>query len=103
MLDFSEGKGLFITRHRRRQGSGETVHAVWSNCSELAVSSLLKYEAVISELAVFPAHGRPERGDSAGRTHNPGGRRPPGRRRRVVGFVVRFRSALAGQVLRIPP
>ena len=26
----------------------------------------------------------------------------PGRRRRVVGFVVRFRSALAGHVPRIP-
>ena len=36
------------------------------------------------------------------KTHDPGGRRPPGRRRRVVGFGVRFRSALAGHVLRFP-
>ena len=30
------------------------------------------------------------------------GPQAPGRRKRVVGFVVRFRSALAGHVLRIP-
>ena len=30
------------------------------------------------------------------KTHDPGGRRRPGRRRRVVGFGVGFRSALAG-------
>ena len=34
------------------------------------------------------------------KTHNPEGRRPPGRRGRVVGFVVRVRSALAGHVWR---
>ena len=30
------------------------------------------------------------------KAHDPGGRRPPGRRGGVVGFGVRFRSALAG-------
>ena len=71
---------------------------VWPNYSELTVSSLLNYEVVISEHVGFSAHGRPERGESAGETHNPGGRRPPGRRRRVVGFGVGFCSALAGHV-----
>ena len=66
------------------------------------MSSLLKYEVVISEHVGVSAHGRPERGESAGETPDAGGRRPLGRRRRVVGFVVRFRSALAGHVLRIP-
>ena len=74
----------------------------WPNYSKLTVSSLLKYEVVISVHVGFSAHGRPERGERAGKTHDPGGRRPPGRRRRFVGFVVRFRSALAGHVLRIP-
>ena len=74
----------------------------WSKDTELTVSSLLKYEAVISEHVGFSAHGQPERGEGAGKTHNPGGLRPPGRHRRVVGFVVRFRSALAGHVERIP-
>ena len=54
------------------------------------MSSLLKYEVVISEHVGFSAHGQPERGESAGKTHNPGGRRPPGRRGRVVGFACAF-------------
>ena len=60
------------------------------------MSSRLKYEVVNSEHVGLSAHGRPERGESAGKTHDPWGRRPPGRRRRVVGFGMRFRSALAG-------
>ena len=75
---------------------------IWSNYSEFIVSSHLKYEVVISEHVGFSAEGRPERGESAGKTQDPGGRRPPGRRRRIVGFVVRCRSALAGHAQRIP-
>ena len=48
----------------------------WSNYSELTASSLLKYEVVISEHEGFFAHGRPERGESAGKTHDPGAAGP---------------------------
>ena len=74
------------------------VYHFWSNYSELTVSSLLKYDVVISEPVGFSTHGWPERCESALKAHDLGGRRPPGRRRRVVGFGVRFRSALAGHV-----
>ena len=87
--------------HRMKPLLSTQTHRLWSNYSELTVSSLLKYEVVISEHVGFSAHGRPERGESAGKTHNPRGRRPPGRRRRVMGFVMRFRSALAGHAVAI--
>ena len=70
--------------------------SVWSDYSELTVSSLLKYEVVISEHVGFSAHGRPERGESAGKTHDPAG--PRGAAGASWVFVVRFRSALAGHV-----
>ena len=52
----------------------------WSNYSELTVSSHLKYEVAISEHVGFSAHGRPDRGECAGKTHDPGPRAPQARR-----------------------
>ena len=51
---------------------------IWSSYSDLTVSSLLKYEVAISEHVGFSAHGRPERGESAGKPTTPGAADPRG-------------------------
>ena len=71
MVFLSSGPGVIVDRVPYEE-------CFWSNYSELTVSSLLKYEVVISEQVGFSAHGRPERGESAGKTHDPGAAGPRG-------------------------
>ena len=63
------------------------------------MSSLLKYEVVISELWDSLHMAGQSEAKAQAKPTTPGA---AGRSRRVVGFVMRFRSALAGHVLRIP-
>ena len=48
--------------------------------------SLLTYKVVISEHVELSAHGRPERGESAGKAHNPGEPQAPGAPQARRGF-----------------